>query len=63
MNWYVNLSLQAVINVLDSKSGPTLLLIQPKITFFSLLIHPLLITIYNTLSYQYNFNDKDRLKK
>ena len=63
MNWYVSLSLQAVLNLLDSKAGPTLLLIQPKITFFPLLIHPLLITVYNTLTFQFNYNDKDRLKK
>ena len=50
--------MHAIISVLDSRCGSTLLAIQPRIGLTNLLIHPLLIAIHNVLSIQFRHNEK-----
>lgn len=56
MDWYLKISMQAIISILDSRSGSTLFAIQPRIGLTHLLIHPLLLTIHNVLSIQFRHN-------
>lgn len=55
--------MHSMISMLDSRTGSTLLMIQPHIGLINLLIHPLVIAIHNVLQIQFKYNDKDKQQK
>ena len=55
--------MHSMISMLDSRTGSTLLMVQPHIGLINLLIHPLVIAIHNLFQIQFKYNDKEKQQK
>jgi hypothetical protein len=56
LDWFVKVFMHAIVSVLDSRAGATLITIQPQSGLINILIHPALLSLHNTLCIQFKYN-------